>query len=219
MLLLIFGRVTGIEAADAILHLTHLHDVMRVKISVDGIRQTAYQQIAAEQVHHMVMALLCQALPVLISLSQHGNGIRAKAVGNEKFLEIELEHILDDDAAHRDGSRVLKRDTQQTATGDISVAVVFTQELQHGEVLRVVLNLVKEHQCVVTVRQLVTGNHAEGQVKILLLMDVFEQLLSLVILHEVDLYVIRVQASTHLTDTERLAYLTGTFQYQDLVII
>ena len=50
-------------------------------------------------------------------------------------------------------------------------------------------------------------------------MDVLEQLLTLVILHEVDLYVIRVQASTHLTDTERLAYLTGTFQYQDLVII
>ena len=81
------------------------------------------------------------------------------------------------------------------------------------------LNLVKKHQCIFAVVELVACHHAKGQVEVLFLVDVLEELLTLVILHEVDLYVIRVQTCTHLTNTERLTYLAGSLQYQNLVII
>ena len=192
---------------------------MRFEVGVDGIGQTAYQQIAAEQVEHMVMVLFRKALAILVGLAKHVNSLRAEAVGNQELLEIELEHILDGDAAHRNRGGVLQGDTQQTATGDIAVAVILTQELQHGEVLRIVLNLVEKHQCIFAVVELVACHHAKGQIKVFLLMDVLEELLTLVILHEVDLHEVRVETCTHLTNTERLTYLAGSLQYQNLVII
>ena len=119
----------------------------------------------------------------------------------------------------RDGGGVFQGDTQQTATGDIAVAVILTQELQHGEVLRIVLDLVEEYQRIIATVELVACHHAKGQVEIFLRVDVLEELFTLVILHEVDFHVVRIQARTYLTNTERFAYLSGALQYQNLVII
>ncbi len=49
---------------------------------------------------------------------------------------------------------------------------ILAQEIQQGEVLRIVLNLVKEYQRIIAIVELVTGNHAEIQVEVFLLMAV-----------------------------------------------
>ena len=129
----------------------------------------------------MVMVLFRKALAILVGLAKHVNSLRAEAVGDQELLEIELEHILDGDAAYWNGGGVFQGETQQTATCDIAVAVILTKELQYGEVLRIVLNLVEEHQCVLAVVELVACHHAKGQVEVLFLVDVLEELLTLVI--------------------------------------
>lgn len=210
MLLLVFGGIGGVEGADAFLHLADADDVVRFEVGVDGIGHSAHQQIAAEEVHHVVVVLHRETLAVLIGSTQHIDGLCAEAVGDKELLEVELEHLLGDDAADGDGGGVLQRDAQQAAAGDVAVAAVFAQEFQHGEVLRVVLDFVEEHQCVVAVAQPVARHHAEGEVEVLLLVDVLEELVALVILDEVDFNEVLIQPRTHLADAERFANLAGT---------
>ena len=56
------------------------------------------------------MVLLRKALAILVGLAQHVNSLGAEAVGNQELFEIELEHLLDGDAAYGDGGGVLKSD-------------------------------------------------------------------------------------------------------------
>ena len=162
---------------------------------------------------------LRQTLTVLVRVAQHGNGLCAETVSYEEFLEVQLEHFLADDAANGDGCGVLQCNAQEATTGDIAVASNLAEELQHGEVLRIMLILVEKHQCVVTTRQPVASNHAKGKVEVLFLVDVLEQLVAFIVLNKVYLHIIRIKSSTHLTDAERLANLTGSLQYQNLVSI
>ena len=106
-------------------------------------------------------------------------------VSYEEFLEVKLEHFLADDAANGDGCGVLQCNAQQAAAGNIAVASILAEELQHGEVLRIMLYLVEKHQCVVTTRQPVASDHAKGEVEVLLLVDVLEQLVAFIVLNKV----------------------------------
>ena len=115
---------------------------------------------------------LRQTLAVFVGVAQHGNGLCAETVSYEEFLEVKLEHFLANDAANGDGCGVLQCNAQEATTGDIVVASILAKELQHGEVLRILLNLIEKHQCVVTTRQPVASNHAKGKVEVLFLVDV-----------------------------------------------
>ncbi len=111
MLHLILRSVAGIKTTDAILYLTNFHNIVCIKVSIDSIGQSAYQEITAELIKHMVMMFLRKTLSILVSLPQHSNSFCTKAIGNQKFFEIELVHFLNDYAPNRNGGCILQGDT------------------------------------------------------------------------------------------------------------
>ena len=80
-------------------------------------------------------------------------------------------HLLNLHTSQWNGSGLGQCNAQLRATGNIAVTAILAQKLQHGEILRVVLYLIEEHQRIGAVTQSVAGYHAEGQVEILFLVE------------------------------------------------
>jgi hypothetical protein len=125
--------------------------------------------------------------------------------------------LLSDDAANGNGSCGTQGNTQQTATGDETVTVFLTEKLQHGEVLRIGLNLVEKDQSVVRIAELVASHHAQVEIKRLGGMDVLEMLRTFIVFSEIDFHEIFEESSSYLSDNERFSDLSCTFQNQNLV--
>ena len=75
---------------------------------------------------------------------QGGNRKLVHTVGVKKFLEVQGEHSHLANTADGDGGGLRQRHPQQRAAGDIRKAVVIPEELQHGQQMRVGLDLVDE---------------------------------------------------------------------------
>ena len=56
----------------------------------------------------MVVALVGKTLMVHVGLSQHVYGLSTEIISNEKLLEVKLKHLLADNAAYWNGSRILQ---------------------------------------------------------------------------------------------------------------
>ena len=83
-----------------------------------------------------------EALFLLVAFLHFLDGFLSKIIGYEKFLKVELVHLLSDDASDGDGGGGAQSDAQETATCDKSVAIVLSEKFEHSEILRILLYLV-----------------------------------------------------------------------------
>ena len=103
-ILFILGGILAIQGTDRFLYLSHLDDVARGKVGVDGIGHSADQQIPSKQIHDVLVHFLTQAF-LCHKLTVHGlYRLPAETIGYEKFLKIQLVHLFANDASDGDGS-------------------------------------------------------------------------------------------------------------------
>ena len=102
----------------------------------------------------------------------------AHTIGYEKFLEVQWIHVLDFDAAQRDGRSCLQGIAQKRTAANIGEFVVFSQEFEQGKQVVVGLYLVDKDQGVLFFPHLFTSHGTQGKVEIIHSLSVGKILLS-----------------------------------------
>ena len=106
--------------------------------------------------HSFIKRLLLQEL-----VSHIINDFLAKSICNQELLKVKWIHVTHLNASHGNRHRLRQSHPKQRATGDISVAVLGLQEFEHGQQMRIGLNLVKKHQSLAPLTQAATSNSAK----------------------------------------------------------
>ena len=202
---------------DLPLDLPHSLYVLLRQIGIDRIGQPADQQILAEQIHYLVVRRLVQRLQCLKPPAHSGDGKFIQPIRIQELLKIQGEHLDLSDAAHGNGGGLRQRDAQQRAACDIGEPAVLSQKLEHGEQVRIGLDLIQENQRIFLFLHPVAGEHTHLKVEVLHRPDVGKQPGAQRVLHQVDLDVVLKQLLSHIADNVGLAHLTGAVNEQDLV--
>ena len=146
--------------------MSYLYNILRGKILINHIRHSSNKQIPTEMSHHHFMHFRTQALSLPPCFAHWCDCLLAHTVSEQELLEIELEHLLSDNAAYGNGSSWTERHSKQTATGYIPKTSLLTKELQHSKELWILLNLINEHQRVRSTAQPATGNCTQCEIEL-----------------------------------------------------
>ena len=201
------------------LHLPYTLDVSGFQECVDRVRQAAYQQVFAEQVHHLVVHSLIQCLARLEFCAQGRDGSLIQTVGQQKFLQVQRVHAHLADTAHRNGGRLRQRAPQQRTAGNVGETPILRQKFQQRQELRILLNFIEKDQCILLFFHFVAVQHAELKVEILHRAGLREQTFAQRVLHHVDLDKIFKQLLAHIADDIGLANLARPIHQQDARVL
>ena len=137
------------------------------------------------------------------------------AVGIEELFKVQREHADFANAAHGDRSRLRERYTKKRAAGDVSKAVIVPKEFQHGQKVRIGLNLVKEDQCILFLLHFISGDHTDPEIKIIHGGGVGKELVADGVFQHIDFNKIGKQLLPYITNNVGLSDLTSAVNEQN----
>ena len=198
---------------------SHLYDVGIGKKGVHRIGQAANQQILLEKIHDLLMRGDVQALTGLELLVHRVDCEAVEPVCQKELFKVQREHALDFDTADGDGACLLQRHPEQRSAGDVGELVILLQELEHGEQMRIGLNLVEKDQRVFLLAHSFAGNRTDLEIKVLDRTDGLEHPGAVLILREVQLDIVFKKLLSDVTDDKGLADLPRAVDNQDFVAV
>ena len=185
----------------------HLDDIGVCNKGVHSIGQPADQQILLEKIHYLLMHGGIQTLTGKELLMHHIDGKPIKPVCQQKLLKIQREHALDLNTPDGDRGGLLQGHAQQRPAGNIGVPVVLLQKLEHGQQVRIRLDLIKENQRVFLLSHSLAGDRA----------DLLKQPGAVVILRKVQLDIVLKELLPNVAYNKRLSDLPRPVDNQHLI--
>ena len=195
----------------------HLDDIGVCNKGVYSIGQPADQQILLEKIHYLLMHGGIQTLTGKELLMHHIDGKPIKPVCQQKLLKIQREHALDLNTPDGDRGGLLQGHAQQRPAGNIGVPVVLLQKLEHGQQVRIRLDLIKENQRVFLLSHSLAGDRADLKIKVLDGADLLKQPGAVVILRKVQLDIVLKELLPNVAYNKRLSDLPRPVDNQHLI--
>ena len=131
-------------------------------------------------------------------------------VGNQPFFKIQLIHTFADNAPHRYRRGFAQCNAQQTAARNKAETMFLTEKFQQGQILRIMLNLIKKDKRVLIGVHFDSCNRAEGEIKLLCSVQILKQLRTFIVFNKIHLNEIRIDLFAYLSNNKRFTNLTST---------
>ena len=195
----------------------HLDDIGVCNKGVYSIGQPADQQILLEKIHYLLMHGGIQTLTGKELLMHHIDGEPIKPVCQQKLLKIQREHALDLNTPDGDRGGLLQGHAQQRPAGNIGVPIVLLQKLEHGQQVRIRLDLIKENQRVFLLSHFLAGDGADLEIEVLDRADLLKQPGAVIILRKVQLDIVLKELLSDVTDNKGLSDLPRPVDNQHFV--
>ena len=194
-----------------------LHDIGVCNKGVHGVGQSADQQVLLKEVHHLPVHSRIQALAGKELLMHHIDGEPIKSVCQQELLKIQREHALDLDTPDGDRGGLLQGHAEQRPAGNIGVPIVLLQKLEHGQQVRIRLDLIKENQRVFLLSHFLAGDGADLEIEVLDRADLLKQPGAVIILRKVQLDIVLKELLSDVTDNKGLSDLPRPVDNQHFV--